>query len=242
MGGKGKRRREKNYRAAHGGYSGLPPPPKASQLDALPSKLRKIMSFTHQQNGAIGSSKNNCNYDGHAQNNAIAKDRGYVGTVDVKLGNTNEELKAPLHLDKSEEQIMESGAIDKKKKKRKRKEVKDLRFAIEVDKTKSQFKRKDRRKKYLESKKKHKKPREEELDFPGHEKIKFGDIVQAPPKLTVPSKASLSSFRGNFWVLTESKQLLALQNLLAYKHIKYTTQGAGRHLPSLANGYLKRKY
>jgi len=51
MGGKGKRRREKNYRAAHGGYSGLPPPPNPSQLDALPSKLRQIMSFSQHQNG-----------------------------------------------------------------------------------------------------------------------------------------------------------------------------------------------
>ena len=43
---------------------------------------------------------------------------------------------------------------------------------------------------YLEAKKKkHKKAHEEEkLDFPGHEKIKFGDIVQAPPKLAVTPK------------------------------------------------------
>lgn len=46
MGGKGRRRREKNYKAAHGGYSRLPPPPKSSQVDALPSKLRKLISFT----------------------------------------------------------------------------------------------------------------------------------------------------------------------------------------------------
>lgn len=28
------------------------------------------------------------------------------------------------------------------------------------------------------------------MDFPGQEKIKFGDIVQAPPKLAVPPKVS----------------------------------------------------
>jgi hypothetical protein len=49
MGGKGIRRREKNYRAAHGGsHSLLPPPPKSSQVDALPSKLRKLISLTSQ--------------------------------------------------------------------------------------------------------------------------------------------------------------------------------------------------
>lgn len=45
MGGKGIRRREKNYRAAHGGSSRLPPPPDPSSVDAVPSKLRKIMSL-----------------------------------------------------------------------------------------------------------------------------------------------------------------------------------------------------
>ena len=49
MGAKGKKRREKNYRDAHGGYTGLPPPPDPSKLDALPSKLRQIISFTQSQ-------------------------------------------------------------------------------------------------------------------------------------------------------------------------------------------------
>lgn len=47
---------------------------------------------------------------------------------------------------------------------------------------------------YVEAKKKrHKKAKtEEDLDFPGCEKIKFGDVVEAPPKLvTVPKVASL---------------------------------------------------
>ncbi|KAL9385565.1 hypothetical protein Peur_022575 [Populus x canadensis] len=29
---------------------------------------------------------------------------------------------------------------------------------------------------------------EESQDFPGREEIQFGDVVQAPPKLTAPSK------------------------------------------------------
>jgi hypothetical protein len=29
---------------------------------------------------------------------------------------------------------------------------------------------------------------EESQDFPGREQIQFGDVVQAPPKLTAPSK------------------------------------------------------
>lgn len=53
MAGKGRKRREKNYRAAHGGSTALPPPPKSSQLDALPFKLRQIMNFTKHQNGSF---------------------------------------------------------------------------------------------------------------------------------------------------------------------------------------------
>jgi hypothetical protein len=46
---------------------------------------------------------------------------------------------------------------------------------------------------YLDAKKKkHKKEDEDETpNFPGREQIKFGDVVQAPPKLTAP-KVSLS--------------------------------------------------
>jgi len=50
-------------------------------------------------------------------------------------------------MNRTEEQLLESGAADKKKKKRKRKEVKDLRFEMEVDKTSSQLKRRERKKK-----------------------------------------------------------------------------------------------
>jgi hypothetical protein len=53
MAGKGRKRREKNYRAAHGGSTALPPPPKTSQLDALPFKLRQIISFTKHQTGSF---------------------------------------------------------------------------------------------------------------------------------------------------------------------------------------------
>ncbi|CAJ1815147.1 unnamed protein product [Sphenostylis stenocarpa] len=222
MGGKGKRRREKNYRAAHGGYSGLPPPPNPSHLDALPSKLRKIMSFSQHQNGANGSSKNKHIDDGHAQTKTASKGKGDVLTVDVKEGNTNGQLKEPQHMDRSEERLVESGTVEKKKKKRKRKDVKDFRFEMEVDKTNSQLKRRERKKKYLEAKKKkHKKSHEEKMDFPGHEKIKFGDIVQAPPKLSVPPKV----FKN------VSQERLRLQAIEEYRSRKGWTSRPGSYLP-----------
>jgi hypothetical protein len=51
MTGKGVRRREKNYRAAHGGDARLPPPPKQRELDALPSKLRRLIAIQNKQTG-----------------------------------------------------------------------------------------------------------------------------------------------------------------------------------------------
>ena len=43
--GKGRKRREANYRAAHGGHPSLPAPPTPADAMAIPSKLRHIMSL-----------------------------------------------------------------------------------------------------------------------------------------------------------------------------------------------------
>lgn len=227
MGAKGKRRREKNYRAAHGGYTGLPPAPDPSKLDALPSKLRQILSFTQpiqQQNGPAGLSKdlgkNKRKDDGHAQN-----DKGEVGTAGVKQGVISGQLKAPQHTDNGNEWRVQSSANDKKKKKRKRKEVKDLRFAMEEDMTNSKLKRRERKKKYLEAKKKkHKTTHEEKLDFPGQEKIKFGDIVQAPPKLAFNPKPFKNTQDA-------SQERLRLRAIEEYRSRKGWTSRPGSHLP-----------
>ena len=79
--------------------------------------------------------------------NISLKDKGVVGTADAKQQDTSGQVKASQHSDGDEEQLMQSSANDKKKKKRKRKEVKDLRFAMEVDKTSSVLKRRERKKK-----------------------------------------------------------------------------------------------
>ncbi|OIW17592.1 hypothetical protein TanjilG_11156 [Lupinus angustifolius] len=220
MGAKGKKRREKNYRAAHGGYTGLPPPPDPSKVDALPSKLRQIITFTHsqhkqqQQNSGLPKDldKKRKRDDGHAPNG-----KGEVGTADFKEGDSSEQLKARQYTDNANDK--------KKKKKRKRKEAEDLRFAMEVDKTNSQLKRKERKKKYLESKKKHKKTADEDdLDFPRHEKIKFGDVVQAPPKLAFIPKALKNTQDA-------SQERLRLRAIEEYRSRKGWTSRPGIHLP-----------
>ncbi|WJX77004.1 hypothetical protein P8452_60351 [Trifolium repens] len=184
MAGKGRKRREKNYRAAHGGSTALPPPPKTSQLDALPFKLRQIISFTKHQTDSPALSKDKKLDHGHAQN-----------------GDTSEPLKAPEHRDEQ----LNANDDNKNKKKRKRKEVKDLRYEAK--------------------KKKHKKVEEDEiLDFPGQEKIKFGDIVQAPPKLSYIPKAFKISHDA-------SHERLRLRAIEDYRSRKGWTSRPGNHRP-----------
>ncbi|KAF7844741.1 protein PXR1-like [Senna tora] len=272
MGGKGIRRREKNYRAAHGGgYNVLPPPPNPSQVDALPFKLRQIMSFTSstqqiQPQGAASFSKdikqqkkraggngqnmlllilekcnfglvvplryyfasgidfvlvlitngsNPCSSSCKPYKSLHLKDKVEAEPTDVKQGDTD-----------NDEPFRQSSTNEKNKKKRKRKEVKDLRFEMDVEKSSSQLKRRERKKKFLEArKKKHKKTNaEEKLDFPGHEKIKFGDIVEAPPKLNVIPKAFKNAQDA-------SQERLRLKAIEAYRSRKGWTSRPGSHLP-----------
>jgi len=56
MPGKGQRRREKNFQAAHGGDTRLPPPPKHRELEAIPSKLRRLIAFQNKHNANADAS------------------------------------------------------------------------------------------------------------------------------------------------------------------------------------------
>ncbi|XP_025881741.1 uncharacterized protein [Oryza sativa Japonica Group] len=80
MPGKGRRRREKNYRAAHGGEPRLPPPPKQRELDALPSKLRRLIAIQEKHKGGekgavAGDSSGKQGESDAAKNKALAKIR-----------------------------------------------------------------------------------------------------------------------------------------------------------------------
>lgn len=216
MGGKGKKRREKNYRAAHGGTTRLPPPPTSSSIDAVPSKLRQIMAFSG---------------DGKASSNNADKKKGDgAGSANGKRLHSEDQVQAKNAGYKKKDDksnlsgvgAAESNAHQKRNKKRKRKEVKDLRFdTAELGITSS--KRKERKKQRLaEMKKKHKKANtDENMDFPGREEIKFGDVVEAPPKLVAVPKA----FKNN--ALDASKERLRLQAVEAYRQRKGWTSRLG---------------
>uniref|UniRef100_A0A2N9JBG3 Uncharacterized protein n=1 Tax=Fagus sylvatica TaxID=28930 RepID=A0A2N9JBG3_FAGSY len=178
MGGKGRRRREKNYKAAHGGYSRLPPPPVLSQVDAVPSKLRELRKLI---SSLSAKPQDSAAKDHDANKKPNPKDGSNSGTSGMNDGGNDKNLKSSEHTDGGDDS-------EKKKKKRKRKQVNDLRFETPMENSNARLKKRERKKKYLEDKKKkHKKARtEEDLDFPGREEIKFGEVVEAPPKLTVP--------------------------------------------------------
>ncbi|KAK8711218.1 hypothetical protein V6N13_146508 [Hibiscus sabdariffa] len=210
MGGKGRRRREKNYRAAHGGPARLPPPPDPSQVEAIPSKLRQLMSFT--TDSLHGEHKAAEGAAGKKKNQAV---NGIKSKANEIRDASNDKIFKKSRGSDCEEDTMRSNKGGKRNKKRKRNQVTDLRFEMPADKSLGSSKRKERKKKYFEAKKKkHKIARtEENLDFPGRETVKFGDVVEAPPKIvTVP--------KGSKTLLDASKERLRLQAIEAYRSRK----------------------
>nr|XP_023920303.1 uncharacterized protein LOC112031824 [Quercus suber] len=141
-------------------------------------------------------------------------------------GVNDEHLKTSEDTDGGDD-IVQNSTSEKKKKKRKRKQVNDLRFETPMENSDTRLKRRERKKKYLEEKKKkHKKAKTgEELDFPGREKIKFGEVVEAPPKLTSVPKAFKNAQNA-------SQERIRLQTIEAYRSRKGWASRPGIQLPS----------
>ncbi|KAH9311237.1 hypothetical protein KI387_026272, partial [Taxus chinensis] len=103
-----------------------------------------------------------------------------------KITKIHEELE-------SRTSVVQQSEVQSEPSKRKRKRGDELRLLLESQQLATPGKRKrDRKKKYLDAKKKkHKKSTsDDDMEFPQHEKIKFGEVVSAPPKLEFPKKAT----------------------------------------------------
>lgn len=217
MGGKGQRRREKNYRAAHGGSTRLPPPPDPSSCDALPSKLRKILSFSGAAKKPSNATK--INAGGGVEKSILSGEECDSTTRGTKRAR-NDPNTVAQHMEHGDQHSSHE------KKKRKRKGVKDLRFDGSEGLSLAVNKRKERKKQRLkERKKKHRNARTEE-DFQGHEEIKFGEVVEAPPKLIAIPKVLKTTQDA-------SQERLRLQAVEAYRKRKGWTSRLGVQLPSL---------
>ncbi|PKA47692.1 hypothetical protein AXF42_Ash014469 [Apostasia shenzhenica] len=228
MGGKGRRRRERNYLNAHGGNTRLPPPPNAKELVALPYKLRKIMKLKSFSVIKKGSSKE----AGKEEKEDSSKDKkpkikaARSSEFSNKENGDTEDTSKGNHFDDGN--LSTESIAGANKRKRKRKSLKDLRFQ-ELDQLAARSKRKERKKEYLkEKKKKNKKAKvDDTLDFPGKENIKFGEVVEAPPKLSFPkvSKPPMNA----------SQERLRFQAIESYRNRRGWNSRPGIKLPSLAD-------
>uniref|UniRef100_A0A0E0L7B1 Uncharacterized protein n=1 Tax=Oryza punctata TaxID=4537 RepID=A0A0E0L7B1_ORYPU len=227
MTGKGQRRREKNYRAAHGGESRLPPPPKQRELDALPSKLRRLIAIQEKQKGSGGAGAGDSSGkqgESDAAKNKACKDKVLLKTKKQNLEPTADS-KATEISGKDGPVGDENARVDESKRKRKRGKAMDLRFK-ELDEAVAVSK-KQKRKKYLDEKKKKRKGDKMETlpEFPGREKVKFGDVVEAPPKLSFPKVKS---------ALDATREMLRKEAIENYRNIKGWTSRPGLQLLTLA--------
>ncbi|XP_062227931.1 uncharacterized protein LOC133926159 [Phragmites australis] len=223
MPGKGQRRREKNYRAAHGGDSRLAPPPKQRELEAIPSKLRRLIAFQnkHNANASSGGGGAPGKQDDGAGKNKPAKDKKTKKqTLETTVDSKPAENKGEDGPAANENVNVEES---KGKRKRKRGKAMDLRFK-ELDE-KASISKKQKRKKYLDEKKKKRKSNKVEIlpDFPGREKVKFGEVVEAPPKLSFPKVKS---------PLDASREILRKEAIENYRNIKGWTSRPGLQLPT----------
>uniref|UniRef100_A0A1D1Y0W9 Uncharacterized protein n=1 Tax=Anthurium amnicola TaxID=1678845 RepID=A0A1D1Y0W9_9ARAE len=211
MGGKGRRRREKNYNVAHGGDTRLPPPPDPGTVDAVPSKLRRLMRFMNRPPPEPGPSEG-------------SKDRGNGRDKGITPDKRSEETKS-VEDKKGAVEVTNTNTNDKKKRKRKRKAAMDLRFQ-DLDQA-GGLSRKQKRKEYFESrKKKQKKAKQSEIsEFPEHERIRFGEIVEAPPRLSFPKVLKT--------VHDASHERRRLQLIDSYRNKKRWESRPGIHLPSI---------
>uniref|UniRef100_A0ACD5ZNL5 Uncharacterized protein n=1 Tax=Avena sativa TaxID=4498 RepID=A0ACD5ZNL5_AVESA len=231
MTGKGVRRREKNYRAAHGGDARMPPPPKQRELDALPSKLRRLIAIQNKQAG--GGGKPGAGND--ATSGGPPGKQGADGTGKNTEGKDKKTKKQGLETavnNKAAETRGEGGPVDDEnvnpdgsKGKRKRGKVLDLRFK-ELD-VNASVSKKQKRKNHLDEKKKKRKGGKVETlqEFPGREKVKFGEVVEAPPKLKFPKLKT---------PLDASIERLRKEVVENYRNIKGWTSRPGLQLPTLA--------
>ncbi|GAB2224194.1 hypothetical protein Drorol1_Dr00004945 [Drosera rotundifolia] len=222
MGGKGQKRREKNYRSAHGGHVRLPPPPDRSYVDVLPSKLRRLIAFSKTTTSSRLSSTPRG--DGGESVKGRATGRRSDGEKSSRQkaeldDNSNEALSKE---NGSENDLPKSGVG--KKKKRKRDQVKDLRYEKELEKLGVVSTRRQRKKEFLKSKKKkQKKVNVDDVEFHKQDEVKFGEVVQAPPKLVVPKAFKKS--------LNASHERLRLKAVEAYRDRKKWSSRPGVHLP-----------
>lgn len=231
--GKGKRRRQANYVAAHGGASNLPPVLTTRDIAAVPSKLRRIMSLKASPHSPCQVNLDIRKSDDTSKNEIKGLKRKYPIPEDQlkasEAGKHNSSSEAGTN-DEIKDSLEHAEKSSPRKKRRRRNE--DL--LLLTDSLKPTLAHKglnERKKRYLEEKKKRKKKAESfalhELNqsLYQREKIGFGDVVNAPPKLSFPKKN-----------INISEERLRQRAIETYRQKKKWLSRPGSHqLPSLAS-------
>ncbi|KAG6544540.1 hypothetical protein Mapa_013960 [Marchantia paleacea] len=217
---------ETNFIPAYTGE--LAPPPVARDIMAVPAKLRRIMNLR----AVVASGEK---YDPNAYKRKSKKDESKVSKKDKKRKLSDEKPGSNGAQSKDEDG---PPAAKKTKLSRAEEEMKMLNAKFD---RKARVKPKstgETWKSYLNEKKKKKKgtkPTEEGVPAMNvHEKIEFGDVVQAPPKLTFPKKAAAIKEKergdGDQSALHERLRMQAIES---YRQRKNWSERPGQQLPKL---------
>ncbi|KMZ58888.1 hypothetical protein ZOSMA_72G00500 [Zostera marina] len=223
MGGKGQRRREKNFLQSHGGDKRLPPPPNLKEIHAIPSKLRRLIELRDVDFKNPSSLKSRNRDTKKDQENPLQKG---------KHGDDGAHGKKVVVAVEDNNGVNETQGDEKKKKKRKRKTFDELHVQSLSLTSDQPITRRKRKKEYLDARKKKNKDKklnkkDDVGQFPGHEDIKFGEVVQGPPKLSIPKRFALHN---------ASNERLRLKAIEAYRERRRSDSRPGFHFP---NGILQ---
>lgn len=223
--GKGRTRREANFKASHD-VKELAPPPAATDLFAVPAKLRRIMQFNETKNPV--NVKNGAD---SGQNKKQAKDNR-----ESKLENKNTKAKkeeapgTPAALkDNKDGQGAENASKPSSKRKREHEELLQLAEKIKAKPAKAKIS--DRKKRFLEEKKKKKLSNatvQALMNAPKKDHVAFGEVVQAPPQLAFPEKNKAIKEAHSAEI-----EKMRLQAIEAYRQRKGAKTGLGKGPPAL---------
>jgi len=229
--GKGRKRRESNFKASHD-VKEMAPPPITKDINAVPAKLRRIMQF--RETGNPGSVNLNTGADIGLSKKQV-KD-----SIETRKENRNVKEKkdeapgtsAPndSKLGKVDGQIAENASKPSSKRKRENEELLQLAEKIKAHPVKTKIN--DRKKKFLEEKKKKRLSNavvQALMNAPKKDHVAFGEVVQAPPQLTFPEKNKLRVKEAK----PASMERVRLQVIEAYRQRKGTKTGLERGLPVL---------
>ncbi|KAL3680754.1 hypothetical protein R1sor_023710 [Riccia sorocarpa] len=226
-----KRKTDVDFKDAHSTVSELAPPPVGKDIMAIPAKLRRIMEL---KNAVASGEKYNPN--------AYKRQRSEGSRASEKKKDKKRKLNDKENSKSSEGDEDKNDAAAAKKTKLSRAEEEIKMLNARFDRRQESSRRVPERNGkgeficYLNEKKKKKRGKnsiEEGLpEMHKDEKLAFGEVVQAPPKLTFPQKAAKIKEKDQ----TLLRERLRLQAIESYRQRKKWAERPGQKLPSLDLG------